>query len=342
MDHGYLWKVLEAIGMPEVYVRAIKSCYRAATTRVMVNGHTSEPFSCERGVRQGDPLSCILYDIGIEPLAQLLLNEPRLPGYEESGVNHKVSMYADETRVVLTELQQWKWVKKCFRVYVKATNAKLNEDKCEVVAAGCGDTVPKALANGIKVSYQEPVRYLRVPIGVNLNYKATWAAQIDELRARIKKRVKKWISYRGRIRVITTMLQSTLWYLLRCIPIHHEQLQAIESIIHKYAFEREEHQRLTGPIPAAQAFRPLAEGGLGLINTWVMREALSLYWIHKLALHADLEDLKLRNIVPEEVVTNDDPARIFGEAHRLDVHAPPPKWIPLTVDIMSITSPSSW
>lgn len=333
VDHAYLWRALERIGMPETYIRAIKSCYRSATTRVMVNGHMSEPFDCNRGVRQGDPLSCILYDIAIEPLAQLLLNESRLPGYEESEVNHKVLMYADDTLVVLRDLNQWKWVKKCFRVYAKATNARLNENKCEVVAAGCGNSIPKTLPNGIKITYGEPVKYLGVPIGVNLSYKATWIKQIENLRARIKRWAKRWLSYRGRIRVITTMLQSTLWYLLRCIPIHHEQMEVIQSIIHKYAYEREESQKLMGPIPAAQASRPVTQGGLGLINTQVAREALSLYWIHKLAAHTEMRDLNLDKVNPIEGL-DEEPPFIFGEAHTLDVLSSSPKWIPLMIDIM--------
>ena len=35
----------------------------------MINGVISDPFIVARGVRQGDPMSCILFDLSIEPLA---------------------------------------------------------------------------------------------------------------------------------------------------------------------------------------------------------------------------------------------------------------------------------
>jgi hypothetical protein len=60
-----------------------------------------------RGVRQGEPLSCILYNVAIESLALHLMNEPRLPGYVDAkDIAHKVSMYADDTTVYLTNLKQ--------------------------------------------------------------------------------------------------------------------------------------------------------------------------------------------------------------------------------------------
>jgi hypothetical protein len=54
---------------------------------VIVNGEISEPFIVTRGVRQGDPLSCLLFNLVIEPLACLIRNSDlkgvRVPGKNE-------------------------------------------------------------------------------------------------------------------------------------------------------------------------------------------------------------------------------------------------------------------
>ena len=47
---------------------------------VAINGVFSTPFQVKRGVRQGDPLSCALFNIAIEPLACRIRNDPGIKG----------------------------------------------------------------------------------------------------------------------------------------------------------------------------------------------------------------------------------------------------------------------
>lgn len=63
IHHDYLWKVLETFHIPTPFIRTIKSLYSHAHTRVAINGVLSQPFQVTRGVRQGDPLSCPLFDL---------------------------------------------------------------------------------------------------------------------------------------------------------------------------------------------------------------------------------------------------------------------------------------
>ncbi len=50
----------------------IKSLYQNAQTTVAINRELSVPNSVKCRVRQGDPLSCFLFNIGIEPLACMI------------------------------------------------------------------------------------------------------------------------------------------------------------------------------------------------------------------------------------------------------------------------------
>ena len=72
IDHGYLLRVLQRFNLLELFTNTIKSLYSDAHTAAMVNGELSPNFRVTRGVRQGDPLSCLLFDLAIEPLACML------------------------------------------------------------------------------------------------------------------------------------------------------------------------------------------------------------------------------------------------------------------------------
>ena len=54
--------------------------YSKAKTSVMINRVTPAPIKLERGVRQGDPISCLLYNLAIEPLATALRTSTKLKG----------------------------------------------------------------------------------------------------------------------------------------------------------------------------------------------------------------------------------------------------------------------
>jgi hypothetical protein len=69
IKHDYLWKTMEAFNLPQPFIRTVKSLYSNAHTRIAINGVLSDPFRVKQGVRQGDPLSCPLFDLAIEPLA---------------------------------------------------------------------------------------------------------------------------------------------------------------------------------------------------------------------------------------------------------------------------------
>lgn len=82
IQHDYLWRILETFHIPAPFIKTVKALYTHAYTRVAINGILSTPFRVTRGVRQGDPLSCLLFDLAIEPLACLIRNCPDIRGLD--------------------------------------------------------------------------------------------------------------------------------------------------------------------------------------------------------------------------------------------------------------------
>jgi exonuclease III len=108
--HDYLWRTLRTFNIPESMIETIKHLYTKAESVVIVNGMASEPFLVTRGVRQGDPLSCLLFDLAIEPLACKLRVSRTISGYDIEGIPKRiiVNLFADDTLVYLSEKDKFR------------------------------------------------------------------------------------------------------------------------------------------------------------------------------------------------------------------------------------------
>ena len=136
--HPYLWSVLGKFEILESFTKTIKALYENAKTKVMINGELSEPFTIQRGVRQGDALSCLLFDIAIEPLAESIRRSQNIEGIQIPSRREflKVKLFADDTTVYLSENDRWDDLQSILSRWCAVSGAKFNIEKTEIIPLG--------------------------------------------------------------------------------------------------------------------------------------------------------------------------------------------------------------
>ena len=97
------------------------------------NGYLSSFFSLSCGVRQGCPLSPLLYVLYAEVLACNIRTDPSISGLALPGKSQRlpvITQYADDTTLVVTSDRA---ITSCFNTYSlfeKGSGSRLNLDKC--------------------------------------------------------------------------------------------------------------------------------------------------------------------------------------------------------------------
>jgi hypothetical protein len=67
------------------------------------NGHNSQFFKPSRGIKQGCPLSALLFILVVETLANAIRRNPIISGVNIGQTEWKISQYADDTTLFLND-----------------------------------------------------------------------------------------------------------------------------------------------------------------------------------------------------------------------------------------------
>ena len=74
VDIDFLIRVMLKLGFNQMFINWVKLLYTDIQSKVMINGILTETFSVRRGIRQGCPLSMLLYVIFQEALYMAFKN----------------------------------------------------------------------------------------------------------------------------------------------------------------------------------------------------------------------------------------------------------------------------
>ena len=253
IHHDYLWKVLETFHIPAPFIRTIKSLYSQAHTRVAINGVLSQPFQVTQGVRQGDPLSCPLFDLAIEPLACMIRKNLDIRGLDIPCLTEKlvIKLFADDTNLYLSRHDQLDIVQKTLDKWCATSGVKFNIEKTEIIPVGSvthrrevittrkinqHDTTP--LPPHIHIAQDgEAVRMLGAWIGNNAEDQAPWETVVDKVKTSLEKWNKIHPTLDGKSQIIQATVGGLTQFLTQTqgMPPHVEQ--ALNNIINDFIWD---------------------------------------------------------------------------------------------------------
>jgi hypothetical protein len=71
-------KALRKLGIEGMYLNVVKAIYDKPTANIILNGEKLKPFPLKSGIKQGCPLSPLLFNIVLEFLARAIRQEEEI------------------------------------------------------------------------------------------------------------------------------------------------------------------------------------------------------------------------------------------------------------------------
>jgi hypothetical protein len=136
ISHTYLFKILREYGISDQFCSRLQTIYADATTTLILNGHKSSPIRVQSGVRQGCPLSILLFVLCINTLLINLDKKVKGVYIRHNSARTTAIAYADDITIIVTKPEEIDTIKDTLHDYMQATGAHINVNKLHAFALG--------------------------------------------------------------------------------------------------------------------------------------------------------------------------------------------------------------
>ncbi|KAJ8502105.1 hypothetical protein ONZ51_g163 [Trametes cubensis] len=289
IGHKYLYAALKHMNFPRNFIRVVQNLYADAESCVIINGAKSLFYRITRGVRQGDPLSCLLFDLAIEPLAAALRTSS-LRGLCVPGMRDRLvaKLFADDTTAFLSEHDNYGDLVSVLDRWCKGSRAKFNVGKTEIIPVGTPQYRQRVVATrslggnslpfpcGARIAKDgESVRVLGAWIGNGASTMASWST----VTALMRKNLDRWTlsrpTLRGKKLVISMEIGGRTQFLAKAQGMPPEVECAVEKLISDFVWGVGKRAMVAKDTLMLR----WEEGGIGMLDIKARNEAIELIWL---------------------------------------------------------------
>ena len=316
IEWNFIFKVLAKYNIGKGFIQWIKTLYADPKIRVKNNGWLTEYISVTRSVKQGCPVSALLFIICIEMLSEQIKNDTKINGIKlKSLINTKrdivltTTQFADDIILTLENEESLARALKIINTFTEAAGPKLNLSKSEILGTGIYRIQQKIC----DIEVKENVRCLGIYIGHDIKFcnDHNWNTKILKLENTLMGWSKRNLTKFGKITIIKTLGLSQLIFSVQNTSMPEGIVKQIEGLLYRFIWNKKEM------IKRKTLIAPYEEGGLKMVDTESFFSALKAKWVDRI-----IYNNAKWNIIGNHLIDN-----FANDKLLLKIHTPDIKYI---------------
>ena len=306
VSRNLIYKILLKMGMPQKYIKWIKTLIEGNLISLQVNGKEARRINHLRGLGQGDPLSALLFIISIIPIIEAIRTSKQIKGFnmrltreqdedqnEDLDTQVKGTYYSDDGINIALNTQEIRIILQVYTDFSECSDLEVNLSKTKIIHNHNiqPETVDELIQMGVsRTNINE--NYVFLGYDMCANRQSPEFLSADRLLSKITNKValstSKWDlkkqSIYGKETISSTLISSIFnYYLMAILPKPNKQVCELQKVVDK-AFMSNTHCT-----KGKQRYLPTKLGGLGLPHIPSRILAYTAYWIKQLINYSKME-----------------------------------------------------
>ena len=277
INHNFLFYLLREFKFKDSFLRWLQTLYNNAHGRVLNFGWVSDKFAIKRGVRQGCPLSGLLFIIVAEVLALKIKQNKEIKGVQIQGRNEnkdiRVVQYADDTTIMVNSIKSARKVMQVVETFGKHAGPVINWAKSNFMKLNI-----KHFEIGDLILTENPVKYLGVYVGKNnvAIQELNWNNTVEKIKNTLDLWKMRNLTLYGKVVVIKLLIVSKLVHVATAALVPSKIIKDINKLIFAFLWNSRKEK-----VKRSVCHKPVSQGGLGMIDLRAKCRSLRLSWIRK-------------------------------------------------------------
>ena len=242
LNDDFLLKLLQHVNLPQCTISAIQYLLTDLTALTTFKGGLQTKIKLEKGVKQGCPLSPLLFILVMEVLDDAIICPPP-SNINQANPDIDSALYADDAAYASDDLaSRIPSLNRTFTIFGKATGLQINVTKsCIVKARPTSSSTSRikeklALTSWSELPIRPNTKWLGTIIGARTSTNAIFADALKKFERRTSSYLplKTHYSLPTRIRIANVFLVTIFSYLYQIYFIPEKILQKINSLLYKW------------------------------------------------------------------------------------------------------------
>ena len=170
MNRHFLRDMMIALNFPTHFIHVVMACITSTSYTLMLNGCPTPTFQAKRGLCQGDPLSPLLFVIGMEYPSWSLKSVEDIYGFHHRCRRTKLSQlcFADDLMLFCKgDISSVRVLYQCIQSFSQASGLQANASKSVVYTAGVDTFTNRVICDLTHFPLGTlPFRYLGGPLSL--------------------------------------------------------------------------------------------------------------------------------------------------------------------------------